>query len=179
MAANIELKARARDWEKLRTAAAAMADTTVTVLEQVDTFFLVPAGRLKLRELGPDRGELIFYQRPDQAGPKLSDYTITVTDRPGSLRDTLAQALGVCGEVRKRRWLFLSSRFGGHTRIHLDEVKGLGHFLELEVVLEPGQPPEEGERIAEEFRTALDIRDEDLIECAYVDLVTAHSGGGL
>jgi adenylate cyclase class IV len=179
MAANIEVKARVREWDKLRAAASYMADAAPRELDQVDTFLIVPAGRLKLRQLAPNHGELIFYQRPDQPGPKLSDYTITDTDRPESLRDTLAQALGVCGEVRKRRWVFLSSRFGGQTRIHLDEVKGLGHFMELEVVLQPGQAPEDGERIAGEFRVALDIRDEDLIDCAYVDLLTTHSGGGL
>jgi len=102
---------------------------------------------------------------------------VTVTDQPESLCDTLARALGVSGEVRKRRWLFLSGKFGGQTRIHFDEVKGLGQFLELEVMMAPGQPVEDGERVAMEFRAALDIRDEDLIECAYVDLLTAYSGG--
>jgi adenylate cyclase class IV len=179
MPANIEIKARVRDWDRLHSIATELAGAAAAVLDQVDTFFTVPVGRLKVRELAPDRGELIFYQRPDQAGPKLSDYIVTQTSEPGNLRDTLAQALGVCGEVRKRRWLFLANRFGGNTRIHLDEVKALGQFLELEVVLAPGLSPEEGERIAAEFRAALDIRDEDLIECAYLDLITAHSGGGL
>jgi adenylate cyclase class IV len=179
MGANIEVKARTNAWESQRERAEKIAGATSCLIEQVDTFFQVPAGRLKLRQLAPDRGELIFYQRPDQPGPKLSDYSIAITDRPEALRDTLAQALGVCGEVKKRRWLYVTDQFGGHTRIHFDEVKGLGQFLELEVILQPGQSPEDGERIAHEFRAALDIRDEDLIECAYLDLLTAHSGGGL
>lgn len=177
MSTNIELKARVKDWERQRQLAIALADGAVVEIDQVDTFFFIPAGRLKLRQLAPDRGELIFYQRPDQRGPKRSDYTVTVTDQPKSLYDTLARALGVSGEVRKRRWLFLSEKFGGQTRIHFDEVKGLGQFLELEVMLAPGQQVEDGERIAVEFRAALDIRDEDLIECAYVDLLIAYSGG--
>ena len=179
MGANIELKARANDWEGQRALATRLTEAEPTLLEQVDTFYNVPAGRLKLRQLAADSGELIFYQRPDEVGPKLSDYSVSVTDHPETLRDTLAQALGVCGEVKKRRWLYLSNAFGGHTRLHFDEVKGLGHFIELEVVLQEGQSPEDGERIAEELRTALDIREEDLIECAYLDLLTAHSGGGL
>lgn len=179
MAANIEVKARAREWEKLHATATEIASSPGTLIEQIDTFFIVPAGRLKLRQFSPEAGELIFYQRPDEPGPKLSDYTITPTTQPESLRDTLAQALGVCGEVRKRRWFFIATKFGGETRIHLDEVKGLGHFMELEVVLQPGQLQEDGARIAAEYRVALDIRDEDLIDCAYVDLLTAHSGGGL
>lgn len=179
MAANIEVKAYARDWEKLQATAAQLADSEVTLIEQVDTFFQVPAGRLKLRHFSSESGELIFYERPDGSGPTMSNYSIAPTNAPEALRDTLAQAFGVTGEVRKRRWLYLSSKFGGHVRIHLDEVKGLGHFLELEVVLQPGQSPEDGERIAGEFSTALDIREEDLIDCAYLDLVTSHSGGGL
>jgi adenylate cyclase class IV len=179
MGANIEVKARANDWDAQRARAARLAGTEPLLLEQVDTFFKVPAGRLKLRHLAPDQGELIFYQRPDQLGPKRSDYSVAITDRPEALRETLAQALGVWGEVKKRRWVFVSEAFGGHTRIHFDEVKGLGQHIELEVILQEGQSPEDGERIAEEFRAALDIHDDDLIDCAYLDLLTAHSGGGL
>jgi adenylate cyclase class IV len=177
MGANIEVKARTRDWENQFAEAGRLAGVEGALIEQVDTFFKTPSGYLKLRQFGPDRGELIYYERPGQRGPKLSEYSITPTDSPAALCETLARAFGVCGEVRKRRWLFLSREWGGQTRIHLDEVKGLGQFIELEVVLEPGQPPEEGEQIAERFRTALDIREDDLIDCAYVDLLAAHGCG--
>ena len=179
MAANIEIKARANDWDGQRALACQVAECKPTLIEQSDTFFAVPAGRLKLRQLAADRGELIFYQRPDQLGPKRSDYSVVFTDRPEDLRETLAQALGVCGEVKKRRWLFQTDAYGGNTRIHFDEVKGLGQYIELEVLLAGGQSVEEGERIAEQLCAALDIREEDLIECAYLDLLTTHSGGGL
>ena len=177
MGANIELKARARDWAVQSAEAGRLAGAEGTVIEQVDTFFNSPSGYLKLRQIAPDRGELIYYERPGQLGPKLSEYSITPTDAPAALCETLARAFGIFGEVRKRRWIFLSEKWGGHTRIHLDEVKGLGQFIELEVVLAPGQPPEAGERIADRFRAALDIRDDDLIDCAYVDLMTAHGCG--
>ena len=179
MGANIEVKARAKDWAGQRTRAEELTGVSAVLIDQVDTFFKVPAGRLKLRQMGPDSGELIFYQRPDEPGPKRSDYSVVPTDRPEALRETLAQALGVYGEVKKRRWLYVSKAFGGYTRIHFDEVKGLGQHIELEVILQEGQQPEDGERIAEEFRAALDIREDDLIDCAYLDLLTAHSGGGL
>ena len=179
MGANIEVKARANDWSGQRSRAAKLTGAEPVLLEQVDTFFKVPAGRLKLRQITREQGELIFYQRPDQLGPKRSDYSVAITDRPEALRDTLAQALGVYGEVKKRRWLYVSDAFGGHTRIHFDEVKGLGQHIELEVILQEGQSPEDGERIAEQFREALDILEDDLIDCAYLDLLTAHSGGGL
>ncbi|MGH6755274.1 MAG: class IV adenylate cyclase [Bradyrhizobium sp.] len=179
MGANIEVKAHVRDWERQRSLAAQLAGSPPETLEQVDTFFHVTDGRFKLREITATRGELIFYRRDDELGPCLSDYSVCQTHDPAQLRETLSLAMSICGEVRKKRLVFLSEKFGGRTRIHLDEVKGLGQFLELEVVLQPGQTPEDGERIAGEFRVALDIQDEDLIELAYFDLLTAHSGGGL
>jgi len=177
MGANIEVKARIRDWDRQYSKAQRMAGERVTMLDQVDTFFHVPTGHLILRQVAHGRGELIYYQRPDQQGPKLSEYSITPISTPALLCETLAQALGVSGELRKRRWMFHANEWHSHTRIHFDEVKGLGRFIELEVVLAPGQPPEEGEKIARRFRGALDIRDEDLIDCAYVDLMTAHGCG--
>jgi adenylate cyclase class IV len=177
MGANIEIKARIRNWARQHAEARRVADGEGEILEQVDTFFSVPCGRLKLRRLGDERGELIFYERPDVPGPKLSEYSITHTTEPAHLCETLARALSICAEVRKRRTLFLSTKWESHTRIHLDEVKGLGQFIELEVVLAPGQSPEIGEQVAEKFRTALDIRDADLIDCAYVDLMTTRGCG--
>ncbi|MFP6610954.1 MAG: CYTH domain-containing protein, partial [Pirellulales bacterium] len=78
-------------------------------------------------------------------------------------------SLGIRGEVRKRRWLFLA----GQTRIHLDEVEQLGHFIELEVVMRSNQPTAEGEAIANKFVQRLGITPADLIETAYIDLAEA------
>jgi predicted adenylyl cyclase CyaB len=166
MGRNVEIKARARDYETQRERAAALATQGPWVLEQSDTFFPCAQGRLKLRELGAGRGELIHYSRPDRPGPKASEYSLFVTDQPEALRETLSAALGVRGVVRKRRTLYLA----GQTRIHLDEVEGLGEFLELEVVLAEGQSVAEGQRIAEELMERLGIRAEDLVEGAYLDL---------
>jgi predicted adenylyl cyclase CyaB len=167
MAVNVEWKARSRDPDRQRMLAAALADGPAELLEHLDTFFDVMHGRLKLRQLAADHAELIHYQRADEAGPKLSTYSRVPTDQPKRLRDVLTAALGVRGVVRKRRWLYRV----GQTRIHVDEVEGLGAFLEVEVVLRPGQSPTEGERIAGELRQALQVRDEDLIACAYLDLL--------
>ena len=142
------------------------------MLDQVDTFFNVSSGRLKLRELGPDHGELICYDRPDIAGPRSSNYSIFKTDQPAVLRELLAAALGVRGIVRKRRKLY----FVGQTRVHIDEVVGLGAYLELEVVPSPGQSREEGEAIAGEIMRQLEIQVGDLVEGAYIDLLAATGG---
>jgi predicted adenylyl cyclase CyaB len=167
MPANIEIKARVRDMAELRTRAEALSDTPVQVIPQEDTFFHTPEGRLKLRRLQPDQAQLVYYERPDQDGPKRSNYSIYATNDPQRLLITLTQALGVRGVVRKTRYLYMC----GQTRIHLDDVEGLGQFMELEVVLREGQGDAEGQSIAEELMTRLGVRKEDLLEGAYMDLL--------
>lgn len=167
MAANIEIKARLRDWDAVRAAAEKLSDTPGTVMSQEDTFFCVPRGRLKLRVLGPCQGQLIYYERVDTPGPKRSDYLVLPTTDPSTLRAMLALCLGVRGVVRKRRTLYVI----GSTRVHLDEVEGLGAFAELEVMLGPDQSVQEGEAIAAELMRKLDIREFDLVEGAYIDLL--------
>lgn len=173
MGTNVEIKARVANPEAVaRVARALSGGAEPVVLVQEDTFFPCAAGRLKLRKLAPERGELIHYHRPDQAGPKTSSYTLVPTATPDLLRDTLAAALGTTVVVRKTRLLWLV----GPTRVHLDHVEGLGDFLELEVVLTPGQSPAEGEAIARALAKRLGVGDADLVEGAYADLLRAGAG---
>jgi predicted adenylyl cyclase CyaB len=167
MPANIEIKARARNFADLRRRAEAISDTPVQVIPQEDTFFNTPKGRLKLRQLAPERGQLVYYERTDASGPKRSTYHIFETGNPESLKTALSLALGVRGVVRKTRFLYLA----GQTRIHLDEVEGLGEFMELEVVLRPEQSDAEGQAIAADLMIRLGVREEDLLEGAYMDLL--------
>jgi len=95
------------------------------------------------------------------------------TDDPDGLKKVLQEALGIDGIVRKKRHLFLV----GQTRIHLDEVEGLGSFLELEVVLQNGQKPEEGMAIAAGLMKKLGVKREDLIARAYIDLIKQRNSG--
>lgn len=169
MPSNIEIKARARDPERLRRLAERLSDTPPEVLEQHDTFFPSPRGRLKLRQFSPHSGELIFYSRPDVPGARQSDYVIAQTASPADLRAVLSAALGVNGTVTKTRRLLRV----GQTRIHLDEVAGLGAFVELEVVLREGQTPDEGRRVARHLMAALEIDESDLVAGAYADLLAA------
>ena len=105
-------------------------------------------------------------RQPDEAGPKVSDYWITETHSPAAMRETLARALGIVGRVRKQRRLYLLDR----TRIHLDNVEGLGSFVELEVVLDEGESPHAGEEVARHIMKALGIGNSQLVQGAYVDL---------
>lgn len=167
MPANIEIKARARDFADIKARAAKLSDAPVEVIPQEDTFFNVPQGRLKLRLLAPDRGQLIYYTRPDQEGPKRSDYHITLTSDPQNLKRVLELAYGIRGAVKKTRYLYIV----GQTRVHLDDVEGLGQFMELEVVLREGQGDAEGQAIAEGLMGSLGVERSDLLEGAYMDLL--------
>jgi len=167
MATNIEIKARVNDFETLQTRAESLSDQPLTILPQEDTFFNTQKGRLKLRVQVPDQGYLIYYERPDQEGPKRSDYHLAETHNPESLKQALALAYGIRGVVKKTRYLYVV----GQTRIHLDEVEGLGHFMELEVVMREDQSDADGQAIAEDLMRRLGIGEDALIEGAYMDLL--------
>jgi len=169
---NLELKFRCEDLDAVRDRARAWGAHDAGVLEQYDAFFPAPMGRLKLRDFGNGTGELIAYRRPDAVEARGSDYVLSPTADPVTLREALAFALGSAGEVRKQRHLFLWR----HTRIHLDEVRGLGSFVELETVIRE-QPETDAQRELAAVVEALGLRPEDRIAPAYIDLIRArHSG---
>jgi predicted adenylyl cyclase CyaB len=165
MARNVEIKARISGVAALLPRATRLADAGPTVLDQDDTFFACPNGRLKLRDQFAAGAELIFYQRADLSGPKESFYLRVPVPDPQALRELLQLAHGQTGRVRKRRLLFLV----GRTRIHLDTVAGLGEFLELEVVLRDGESAEQGVVEAHRIMAELGVGPEQLIQGAYVD----------
>jgi adenylate cyclase len=171
MARNIEVKARVDNVQAWIPRAKALADSWPSTLVQDDTFFNCLNGRLKLRAFNADKGELIFYQRPNETGPKESTYSIVETCSPDLMREVLTSAYGQVGRLRKTRTLFLS----GRTRIHLDQVEGLGDFIELEVVLSSNEPAEAGVEIACALLTKLGIREESLVAGAYLDLLKPRS----
>jgi predicted adenylyl cyclase CyaB len=171
MPSNIEVKAYARNFPEIKARAEKLSDTPMEVIPQEDTFFGVPQGRLKLRVLAPDRAQLIYYTRPDQDGPKRSDYHIAHTADPENLKRVLELAYGIRGVVKKTRYLYLV----GQTRVHLDDVEGLGQFMELEVVMREGQSDAEGEEIAARLMTSLGVERSDLLEGAYMDLLEKPS----
>lgn len=169
MSRNVEIKAAVPALTPVIDALKSIAPGVPESLVQEDTFFVCPSGRLKLRKLSESRGELIHYVRTDEAGPKESSYICAPTSEPDLLRDVLALACGTLGVVRKRR----SVHMIGRTRVHLDEVEGLGTFVELEVVLDGEESAEIGTREARELMVALGIREEQLAGGAYIDLLRA------
>lgn len=167
MNANVEIKARVADPEELARRARDLSGGDPEVLRQEDVFFEVPRGRLKLRTIAGGRSELIGYSRSDREGPTTSSYVVTPIPDPAGVREALSSTLGEAGVVSKTRYLSLV----GRTRIHLDEVEGLGWYMELEVVMKHGEDASAGEGEARRLMTALGVFEDDLVDRAYVDLL--------
>jgi predicted adenylyl cyclase CyaB len=172
MPRNVEIKARCANLVQVEQQVILLADSGPQLIQQEDVFFIVPQGRLKLRKFDQAHGELIYYERANTLEPKESYYLRTATPEPDALTETLQAALGLRGIVRKQRTLYMI----GQTRVHLDQVEGLGSFLELEVVLLPGQSTEQGTQTALELLEVLGIQPQDLIDRAYIDLLEEAAG---
>jgi len=170
-ARNIEIKARLSDLAAVREFAAAVADSGPEIQRQVDTYFAARQGRLKLREINGRRAELIWYERPDQTAAKGSAYIISPIADAESLKAALAGALGVRVVVAKRREIYLV----GRTRIHLDQVDGLGDFFELEAVLSDGTSDASGKADVARLLDAFGISSGDLLEGSYADMMRTEA----
>jgi predicted adenylyl cyclase CyaB len=166
--ANLEIKARCADPAKTRERALAVATERLGLDRQVDTYFRTARGRLKLRESSLSGGQLVAYLRPDQPGPRRSDYRVLPVEAPASVRRLLSEILGVHRVVRKEREILLHE----NVRIHLDRVEGLGDFLELEAVFDgtPAAEARQQEKVAM-LMSALGVRADDLIAGSYEALL--------
>ena len=170
MPSNVEIKAALNDRAAAEAVAVRLSDTSPETIRQEDIFFRSDGARLKLRILGSDRGELIRYERSDVADARCSRYLIARTADPQVLKEILTKTLGVTGVVRKARTFYLI----GQTRVHIDEVEGLGTFLELEVVLRERQTEAEGKAIVENLMVEFGIDKRELVPEAYVDLLKSQ-----
>ncbi len=130
---NIEIKARSNKQDAIRdlllTAGAEFRGTD----HQTDTYFRVPDGRLKLRE-GNIENQLIHYQRANQEGPKQADVLLYPSVPDSGLKEILTAALGILVSVDKVREIY----FIGNVKFHIDHVKGLGSFVEIEAIDKEG-----------------------------------------
>jgi homotetrameric cytidine deaminase len=168
---NVELKAVDRDpAATLERALAAGASDHGTRL-QTDTYFAVAHGRLKLREQEGAAAQLIAYERPDDPTVRLSSYHLIEVPDPQSARAGLTATCGVRVVVAKRRRLLLWE----NVRIHLDEVDGLGAYIELEAVAAPDADLTGEHAKVDHLREALDIRDADLQPGSYSDLLAPQA----
>lgn len=170
MAKNIEIKAWAGDFNRQKTIAETLCKHPGEQIWQEDIFFNISKGRLKLRIFDSGSGELIYYIRADSSGPKVSQYEISVINEPESLKNILTSSLGVRGVIKKQRTLYKI----GLTRIHFDQVEGLGNFIELEFVMQENTSKKEALKTVENLMEKLEIQDNQLINTAYIDMIPKY-----
>ena len=167
MARNIELKTRLTDPEAAQRIALRLATEDLGLQEQLDTYFQSRHGRLKLREITGRPAQLVWYARPDQQGPKASDYLLVEVPQPDSLKAALSGALGVRCQVHKRRHVLLYH----NVRIHLDEVTGLGRFLEFEAVVGGAIDDDAAQAQVDYLSAQFHIQDEDRLCGSYAEML--------
>ena len=164
---NIEIKARSSNNDKIKDILECKGADFRGVHHQIDTYFRVPAGRLKLREDG-DSMSLIFYERQNQPGPKRSDVLLYESAADSDLKETLRAALGILTIVDKRREIY----FIENVKFHLDEVRELGTFMEIEAIDLDGSIGKD--RLLEQCDHYLDlfkIQRSDLLSGSYGDML--------
>ena len=162
---NFEFKARLKDPAQVRAVLKQLRARFVGTDHQVDTYFCVPAGRLKIRE-GRIENSLIHYHRRNSAQARRSEVELMLLPRRNSVRAILSGALGVLAVVDKRREIY----FAGNVKIHLDKVRGLGTFVEVEAMTRTGDIKKVRAE-AERFRTLFAISTDDIVPQSYSDLI--------
>jgi len=164
---NIEIKAKSNNQDEIREILKSKSADFKGVDHQIDTYFKVNNGRLKLRE-GKIENHLIHYQRENKEGPKQSDVTLFKSDPKSSLKEILTKALGVLVVVDKQREIY----FIDNVKFHIDIVEDLGTFVEIEAIDNDGTIGKD--KLLEQCQFFLDlfkISQEDLISVSYSDLL--------
>ena len=180
---NIELKARLVSMEAALRAAREIGAVTQGTERQRDTYFIVPHGRLKLRERWkvqdpvlhasaqhpsdePLPSQLIWYTRPDESRPRASDYTLVIISDGAGLRNLMTEAMGVSAMIQKLRRIFLFE----NVRIHLDDVSGLGKFLEFEAIVDAACDDVQALEKIERLRRIFDIAPDHILSGSYSNM---------
>jgi predicted adenylyl cyclase CyaB len=164
---NVEIKARCSDPVYIRNYLLANNAEFKGIDEQTDTYFNVLYGRLKLRE-GNIENNLINYHRLDQAGPKNSSFQLVKIEDTEGLKDVLLKSLGQKIVVKKKREIY----YIRNVKFHVDEVPGLGSFVEIEAGnIDADLSGSELKDQCEFYMKELMIKPEDLIKLSYSDLL--------
>jgi len=168
MAKNIEIKARSSKHELIRQILTDHNANFIGTDHQIDHYYKVPNGRLKLR-LGTIEKSLIFYDRPDTLEAKVSNYALFKRDRLNDLHPVLTQALGIMVTVDKMREIY----FIQNAKIHLDKIEALGEFVEIEIIDEVKRDTRFNSLIEQcnYYQKTFDIDSTDLIDRSYSDLL--------
>ncbi len=164
---NIEIKASCADPDHVRRYLQDNNASFKGVDHQVDTYFHTNHGRLKLRE-GRIENNLIYYQRNDQHGPKSSHFNLVKSEDPAGLKEVLSKAMGIKVVVRKKREIY----YIDNVKFHIDEVDGLGSFVEIEAGnLLADLNREQLQAQCDYYIKGLGIRKADMLDRSYSDML--------
>lgn len=166
---NFEFKARHKDIAQAEAALQQFNPLFIGEDHQIDTYFTVPNGRLKLRE-GNIEHALIFYQRSNVAGAKQSDVTLYQHQPDAALKQILTQSLGIKTVVDKRRKIY----FIDNVKFHFDTVESLGSFVEVEAIDKDGSIGLD--KLKEQcryYQQVLGVQETDFMAESYSDLLLA------
>ena len=164
---NVEIKARCANAEKIRNYLSTNNAEFKGVDFQTDTYFKVANGRLKLRE-GNIESNLIFYERHNQGGPKSSNFILTKIDEADKLKESLSKANGIKAVVEKKREIY----YIRNVKFHIDEVEGLGSFVEIEAGnILADLSKDELQQQCEFYIKQFGIEKNDLVEISYSDML--------
>ena len=168
---NIEIKARCANHEKIREILKnKLADFKGTD-HQIDTYFKVNSGRLKLRE-GNIENFLIYYQRENKLGPKESKIILYKSVPDSKLKKLLINANGVLVIVDKTREIY----FIDNVKFHIDTVENLGKFIEIEAIDSDGSIGKvELQKQCQKYMKLLNVSENDLLPVSYSDLLLNDS----
>ena len=164
---NIEIKARSDNHDEIREILSSHSADFKGADHQIDTYFKTNHGRLKLRE-GKLENFLIHYNRENTGGPKQSDVTLFKSQPETSLKEILTKSLGILVVVNKQREIY----FIDNVKFHIDMVKGLGSFIEIEAIGTDGNYTEDQlYRQCRHYLGLFRIPEEDLLPYSYSDML--------
>jgi len=164
----IEIKARCSNPSKVRQLLLQQLNIQfIGVDAQMDTYFKIPSGRLKLRE-GNIENSLIYYDRENKKDAKKSDVTLYKPTEVVSLKAVLLAALPTLIVVKKKREIY----FIDHIKFHIDTLTTLGSFIEIEVIdATDAMDITKMKKQCQWYMELLDIQQEDLMENSYSDML--------
>ncbi len=164
---NVEIKAKCVDAGFVRNYLLTNNASFKGIDEQTDTYFNVPNGRLKLRE-GNIENNLIYYERTNQAGPKQSHFQLVKVEDAVGLKEVLAKSNGIKVVVQKKREIYYIK----NVKFHIDEVPGLGSFVEIEAGnILADLSKEELQQQCDFYLKQFRVEEKDLVEVSYSDML--------
>ena len=166
---NVEFKAKVETLDFYENMLLQLHPTFKGTDHQIDTYFNVPNGRLKLRE-GNIENALIQYDRANVADIKQSDIMLYKHAPNSILKEILVKQMGVKAIVDKIRRIY----FIENVKFHFDEVKNLGFFLEVEAIDDKGIfTSEQLKQQCDEYFALFQLTQSQLMEQSYSDLIMA------